>query len=581
MKRMLQIWVLALGLCQGSRAETIGFAEVTAQAGITFRHIHGGGGENPQKYFIETMGAGCAFLDYDRDGHLDIFAVNGYDLTRKAAPRTTDALYQNQGNGKFAELTRTAGIEAGEVGYGMGCCAGDADNDGYPELYVTNYGPNVFYHNKGDGTFRDVTQKTGTGDPRWSTGCAFADYDLDGDLDLYAANYVEFSLADPGENLRPYVALSEEALKGIPAQKVKTYPHPDNYEGVADVLYRNDGEGKFADVTRAAGVFDPTGKGLGVVWGDYDNDGDPDIYVANDQTPNFLYRNDGRGKFTDVALIAGVAYSEDGRTQAGMGVDLGDYDNDGLLDIWVTNFQGEPNTLSRNEGNGFFSDVSFASGTGRASLPYVGWGTGFFDFDHDGLKDIFVANGHVLDNVELFDKLSRYPQPGLLFRNNGPGADGAFKFADITRASGGPLAVERVGRGVALGDCDNDGDTDLLISSSNSPLALLRNEGKSQNNWLTIELKGAAGPASGGSNRDALGTRVRVTAGALVQIAEVKSGGSYLSQSDLRLNFGLDRRPKADRVEVRWPSDKVAVFEDIAANQFITIQEREGIVDGR
>jgi hypothetical protein len=582
--RVSLVWIVSLSFITGEEieAEGVQFVDVTAESGITFKHVHGGGGENPQKYFIETMGAGCAFFDYDNDGDLDIYAVNGYDLTKKVPAKVTDALYRNRGDGTFTDVTKEAGIEADNAGYGMGCCVGDYDNDGYADLYVTNYGPNVLYHNNGDGTFTDVTQKAGVGDPRWSTGCAFADYDLDGDLDLYVANYVAFSLEHPGENLTPYVSMAAmEKLKGIPQKHLKAYPHPDNYEGVPDVLYRNNGDGTFTDVTRKAGVFSPGGKGLGVVWGDYDNDGDPDLFVGNDQTPNFLYRNNGNGTFTDVALMAGVAYTEDGRTQASMGVDFGDYNNDNLLDLYLTNFQGEPNALYRNDGTGFFSDMTFPSGTGNPSLPYVGWGTGFFDYNHDGFWDLFVTNGHVLDNVALFDNLSSYPQPNLLFRNTGPGPDGSYRFTNVTSTSGKALSIKRVGRGVAFGDYDNDGDTDLLLSNSNGPLILLRNEGDAQNHWLTLKLTGGVGRKPPVSNRDAIGARVKVVVGRSSRIAEVKSGGSYLSQSDVRLNFGLGKRTKADRIEIRWPSQRVEVLREVPADQIITVREGEGMVGER
>lgn len=585
MKPIVPLLLIALWGEAGAAGDQ--FVDVTAAAGISFRHVSGGGGENPQKYFIETMGPGCAFWDYDGDGNLDIYAVNGYSLAGKNEPQAKDALYRNTGGGRFADLAEKAGVEAEFVGYGMGCCAGDYDSDGYQDLYVTNYGRNTLYHNNGDGTFSDRSQEAGVTAGQWSTGCAFADYDRDGDLDLYVARYVTFSLEHPGENLVPYMAMAEDKAKQSLAKKVKTYPHPSNYEGASDFLYRNEGGGRFADVTRQAGVSDPDGKGLGVVWGDYDNDGDVDLCVANDQTPNYLYRNDG-GHFTDVALIAGVAYSEDGRTQAGMGVDMGDYNNDGLLDIWVTNFQGEPNALFRNDGNGFFSNTSFSSGTGRVSLPYVGWGGGFLDFDHDGFLDLFTANGHVLDNVELFDPLSTYAQASLLFRNNGRKPGGAFTFADVTSSAGKALSDKRVGRGVALGDCDNDGDVDLLISASNSPLALLRNEGSDPNHWLAVRLAGAAGAGgesgalAGGvtqlSNREAIGARVRIVCGGNAQIREVKSGASYLSQSDLRLNFGLGAHTSVDRLEVRWHSGKIEVFTAVPADRIIEIREGEGTV---
>ena len=561
------LWCSAFGL----HADSIRFRDVTGPSGIDFRHVNGANETNVKKYFVETMGPGCAFWDFDSDGQLDIFAANGHSLPTASDQPPKDGLYKNLANGTFENISNRGGIEAERVGYGMGCCIGDFNSDGFDDLYVTNYGMNVLYQNiAGDG-LSDVTEEAQVGDQRWGTGCAFADYDLDGDLDLYVANYVDYSLEDSEQTFMPYISMENAENLGPQLRKLKAYPHPDSFSGVDDVLYRNDGR-LFADATREANLYNTDGKGLGVVWGDCDNDGDPDLYVANDNTPNFLYLNNGHGTFVDNALIAGVGYGEDGRTEAGMGVDLGDYNNDQLLDIWVTNFQGEPNALYENEGNGFFTNVSFRSAVGAPSLRLLGWGGGFLDVDRDGYWDLFNTNGHVLDNIALFDKLSAHAQPALLLRNEGPHS-GVYTFEDVSRA-GDELPVARVGRGAAFGDYDNDGAVDILLAATNGPLTLLHNETATRNNWLTIKLVG------GGSNRSALGARVTVYAADNRQMAEIKSGGSYLSQSDLRLNFGLGNWAFADSVNVRWPNGELETLQNVGANQILTVVEERGAVRG-
>jgi predicted nucleotidyltransferase len=386
-----------------STTNSVQYLDVTAEAGITFKHVNGWTGK---RYFVETMGPGVAFLDYNNDGYLDIYFVNGselpgvkYDVKPEVmATSATNVLYRNAGDGTFIDVTQQAGV--GDTGYGVGCCVGDYDNDGYDDFYVTNFGANVLYHNNGDGTFTDVTDKAGVGGgDKWSSGCAFLDYDNDGDLDLFVVNFVHFDFEV--EKDRKYL------IKGV-----TVYAGPENFDGISDILYRNNGDGTFTDVTQQAGIFNPTGKGLGMVCGDYDNDGDVDIFVANDATPNFLYRNDGVKSngdvtFTEVAFLAGVALSEDGVAENGMGADMGDYDNDGFLDIVVNNFQGQTSSIYHNEGNGFFLEVSYACGVGEKTLNYLSWGTAFFDYDNDGYQDLFIANGHVHDNIELFDDTSQ------------------------------------------------------------------------------------------------------------------------------------------------------------------------------
>ena len=531
------------------------FVDATYEARVAFRHVNGAYGEH---HFIETMGPGVAFLDYDNDGYLDIYAVNGQYLSDTTAIRATNVLYRNNGDGTFTDVTEEAGV--GDTGYGMGVTAGDYDNDGDLDIYITNYGPNVLYRNNGDGTFTDVTEEAGVGDDGWGVGCAFLDYDNDGYLDIYVANYVDFSLGERRRDLVPYMTYEYWGMKGISA-----YPHPDNFGGVSDVLYRNNGDGTFTNVTREAGVFDPDGKGMGICCGDYDGDGDVDIYVANDRVPNFLYRNEGDGTFTEVALLSGVAYNEDGREESSMGVDFGDYDNDGDLDIFVPDFQGETFTLYRNEGDGFFVDVSSACGIAAPTLKYVGWGGGFLDYDNDGDLDIFVATGHVLENVQLFDPGTSYPQRNLLFRNTGP--EGGYRFVEVSDSSGPGLRIVKPSRGVAFGDYDNDGDVDILVINCNDTATLLRNECGNRNHWLTLKLVGTK------SNRSGIGSRVRLISGDLVQVREVKAGNSLYSLSDLRVHFGLGRRRGAERIEIRWPSGTIQVLEDVEADRFITVVE--------
>ena len=531
------------------------FVDVTAQANVGFRHVHGGSG---RKYFVETMGAGCGFFDYDNDGDLDLYAVNGAALPGFAGDVTpTNRLYRNNGDGTFTDVTERAGV--GDTGYGKGCVAGDIDNDGDLDLYVANYGPNLLYRNNGDGTFTDVTERAGVGDSHWGAGCAFLDYDNDGDLDLYAANYLDYSLDDPRIDLIPYIV----DYQGAPVTDLKTYPHPHNFNGVPDRLYRNNGDGTFTDVADAAGVANAEGKSLGVVVIDYDDDGDPDLYVANDMVGNFLYRNEGDGTFAEVGLISGVAYDENGQEEGGMGVDAGDYDNDGRMDLIVTNFQHETYTLYHNNGDGTFSDVSFASDTGRVTRPYLGWGVGFFDYDNDGYGDLFAANGHVQDNIERLDRSTSYPQRNLLFHNNGEGT-----FADASLKSGDGMRLVKASRGTAFGDYDNDGDVDLFVLNANERSDLLRNDGGNRNNHLTVRTVGTV------SNRDGIGARVRVVSGRLRQVKEVRSGSSYLSQNDLRVHFGLGRRSTVDTLEIRWPSGVVQVLKDVPVNQFLTVTEQ-------
>ena len=529
---------------QGSAAPW--FTEATAQAGIRFKHSDGRSG---QKFFLETLGAGAAWFDYDRDGDLDIYFVNGANLPgAELDVSPSNALYRNNGDMTFTEVTREAKL--GDGAYGFGCCVGDYDNDGWRDLYVTNFGANVLYRNNGDGSFSDVTKSAGVGDEGWGASAAFADYDKDGDLDLFVANYLDYRLED-----------NTICYRG----DLRVYCPPADFTGAADVLYENRGDGTFVDVTRESGVFSSEGKGLGVVWGDYDGDSYPDLFVANDTTADMLYRNNGDGTFMDVALFVGVALGAKGIPMGGMGTSFGDYDNDGRLDIVVTNFQDDPNSLYHGEGDGTFADASYASRLGGVSLPYVGWGVDFVDLDNDGLVDLFVGNGNIYDNVEKFDPGYTYPQRNLIFRNRGDGT-----LDEISNHCGPGLNLIKVSRGAAFGDYDNDGDIDILITNSNQTPDLLLNESSNQNNWLNLKLVGTA------SNRDAIGARVMLFAPGLEpQLREVKSGSSYLCQSDMRLHFGLGDAPSVTRIEIRWPSGLEETFEGVTPNQFLEIREGE------
>ena len=521
------------------------FVEIAQEAGIDFRHINGASG---RYYYVEAYGSGAVFLDYDNDGYQDLYAVNGAPLPGFEADGVpTNAFYRNRGDGTFTDVTVSTGT--GHAGYGMGSCVGDIDNDGFADLYVTNFGPNVLYRNRGDGTFADVTAAAGVGDARLSTSAAFADIDNDGDLDLYVANNARIDL---------------ESDEGCRRGEIPVYCAPTEYPGESGVLYRNDSSGKFADITRAAGLYNDAGRQLGVVFGDYDTDGDTDLYVANDMTANFLYRNDGQARFAEVGLSAGVALSESARPEAGMGTDFGDFDRDGDLDIAVCNFQWEACRLYRNDGDDAFADMSFASGLGEPTLATLTFGTDFLDYDNDGDLDLYLANGHVHPEVEAFDKATSYPQLDQLFVNDGSG-----KFALAIEDMGPGMALAGVSRGAAFADIDNDGDMDAFVSNNNQRPFLLRNDGGNRNHWLAIKTIGRV------SNRDGIGARVKVISGDLVQTEEVRSGSSYLSQNDLRVYFGLGRRERVDRVEIRWPSGIVQTLEEMAIDSIHRVEEPE------
>ena len=544
--------VLAFYLTSPSATTFVGevtFTDVTKSSGITFSHVSA----PEKKYILESMSGGVGLIDFDRDGLLDVYLVNSPTVATAGDPRSARSdLWRNRGDGTFADVTAKAGV--GYPGWGMGVAAADFDNDGWDDLYVTCYGKNRLYRNDGDGTFSDVTDKAAVGDSRWSAGAAFADYDVDGRLDLFVANYVDLRLdALPEFGKGKYCE-----FHGIPVQC-----GPRGLPGSGDSLYRNNGSGTFVDVSTKAGVSDPTRRfGMGVAWSDFDADGRPDLFVANDSGPNFLYKNNGNGTFTDVGLESGTAFSEDGKEQGSMGVAVGDYNHTGRWSIFVTNFSDEYNALYRHDKAFLFSDVSFASQTGQASLPYVGWGTHFFDYDNDGWLDLLVVNGHVYPQVERAGLATSYRQRKLLYRSNRNGT-----FAETTATAGSALMEPTVSRGSAAGDLDNDGDLDIVINNLDGAPTVLRNDGGNAHNFLSVDLVG------GTSNRSAIGAVVTVRAGDLVQRAERRSGGSYLSHNDMRLHFGLERRTAVDSVDVLWPNGTVQRFTDVRANSFIRIVE--------
>ncbi|MAF09881.1 hypothetical protein CMK11_05455 [Candidatus Poribacteria bacterium] len=492
------------------------------------------------------MGSGAAWLDYDRDGDLDIYFVNGADLPgKRSAGPPTNRLYRNDGGARFVDVTEEAGV--GDEGYGFSCAAGDYDNDGFLDLYVTNFRADVLYRNDGDGSFTDVTRSAGIANDEWSASASFADYDNDGDIDLFVANYVQYRIDDT-----PLCGTSG----------VRLHCSPDVFPGTQSLLYRNNGDGTFTDVTHAAGLTNSGDKAMGVVWSDYDNDGDVDLFVANDRTPDRLYRNDGEGTFTDVALIAGIALSENGVAMSSMAAAFGDIDGDGWFDLAVTNYHDEPNMVFRNDGDGFFSDVTYQSGVGGEGMNFLSWGGEFADLDNDRDLDLFVTNGHMDQNVRVARPSLTYAQPNQLLENRGDGI-----FDDVSAFAGDGLSLHKVSRGAAFGDFDDDGDIDLLVTNCGQAPDLLRNDTPGGNHSLTFELVGVQ------SNRDGIGARIRVLVGGVWQAREVKSGGSYPCHSDMRLHFGLGEAGSADRVEIRWPSGLVEHLRDVSAGRLVRLEE--------
>ncbi len=529
------------------------FLDVTSSSGITFKHRNAA---SPEKYLIETMGSGCAWIDYDQNGLLDLYLVNGA-ATRAYRPEQPlrSALYRNNGDGTFTDVTVQAGVGA-EGLFGMGVAVGDYDNDGFPDLLVLGYSRCILYHNNGNGTFTDVSARAGIENRgRWASSAAWFDYDNDGRLDLIIANYVDWT---PENNF----------YCGDRGPALRSYCHPDVYKGTPPTLYHNNGDGTFTDVSSTSGIGTKPGNGLGVVTLDYDGDGWQDIFIANDSMPNFLFHNKRDGTFEEVGYLAGVAVSGDGQAEAGMGVDAADLTGNGLMDLVVTHLDLQLARLYRNKGNGVFDDETVRSKIGYATYHLSGFGTRFFDYDNDGARDLFIANGHVLDNVQLYRSDARYLEPKLMFRNTGGGL-----FENVSDRLGADFQLPRASRGVAVGDFDNDGDLDILVNNNGEAPQLLRNDGGNANHWLSILLIGTR------SNRDAVGARVKVSAGTLTQYDQKTGGMSYQSGQDPRLHFGLGGHAVIDSMEIDWPSGTKTKLSGIKTDQILAIQEGTGIVE--
>ncbi len=537
----------------GEPAEPAGpifLRDVTEATGIAWRHTDGSSGK---RYIVETISAGLATFDYDGDGLVDIYFVNGAPLrgTSWQGPPPRNALYRNLGNFRFEDVTEAAGV--GDTGYGLGVTVGDYDNDGRPDLYVSNYGPKVLYHNNGDGTFTPVSREAGVADGhKVGAGACFLDIDRDGNLDLYVANYVDFSY----ETYRPHYAEGRHI-----------YPSPMAYNAVPDVLFCSNGDGTFRDVTAESGlVEDAAGTGMGMISADYDNDGDTDIFVLNDVARNYLWENDGRGKFREVSIERGLAFDAHGRYLASMGVDGADYDNDGWLDFFQTSYSDQQPALYRNSGQGFFDEVAAQAIPGGSLLPYINWGTNFVDFDNDGWVDLFVANGNTQDNLGKYSARESYEAPNTVLRNVG----GTFQ--DVSAGCGDGLAPRYSSRGSAADDLDNDGRVDVVVLNARSRPTVIRNASRQGHHWIAIELRGTR------SNRDGVGAHVYVRAGGVAQLREVHSGRSYQGHCGSRLYFGLGTAESVESIEVRWLGGPTERFVDLPADQRVLILEGAGAV---
>ena len=543
-KLLLQILSLLLLTMGSTAAQLPTFVDVTEEAGIQFRHNNG---KTEHKHIIETMGSGVVFFDYDMDGDVDLYFVNSGHIPQETHDpqqiKFGNVLYRNDGDGRFTDVTGMSGV--GDTGYGMAAAAADIDNDGDADLYVANFGNDTLYRNNGDSTFTDITDAAGIDNDLWGIAAVYLDFDVDGDLDIFVVNYLVYELSMP-----------VTTYKGIVG-----YGHPRSYEGTADVLYRNNGDGTFTNIAETAGVINPSeGRGMAAVACDYDSDGFPDIYVANDTNRNFMYHNNGDGTFTDESLFIGVGYDEKGVAEGSMGVDAADYNGDGWFDFIVAN--SEKATLYKNEEGLFFVDATADSGLEQPTLPFVGFSPLFLDYDNDGSLDMFCANGHPQDVIDILTDHETYAQRDQIFQNNGDG-----RYTDVSESSGAYFAEPLVGRAAATADYDNDGDTDIVIMNSNQRAVLLRNDGGNLKNWVGIKLIGTR------SNQDGIGAKVRLVASGVTQIREVKSGSSYASGSDTRLLFGLGENQHVEKITVVWQSGVTQELEGVSINQYLTIVE--------
>ena len=550
----LCLWLLAARVKPGSpglRPDIApgNFVDVTAASGVQFHHY---ASQTAKKYMLEIMGSGVALFDYDNDGRLDIFLVNGAPISdptplgtipRKTDPKYWHRLYHQKPDGTFEDVTERAGVQG--LGYGFGVAVGDYDNDGFEDLFVTEYGGNRLYHNNGNGTFTDVTEKAGVGGSGWSTSAAWVDLDNDGLLDLVVLRYVQWDFEDR-------LCMVNGTLR--------TYCRPDNFQPITPLVYHNNGDGTFTEVSREIGLSKP-GKGLGIAIADYDRDGHIDIYVANDSMPGYLYHNKGNGTFEEVALLAGVGVTESGRTYAGMGVDFADYNNDGLPDLAVADLALETYALYENVGKGFFQYATDSSGLGNITMQHSGMGLRFIDYDNDGRKDLLVSQGHVMDTVDLVNPNLHYREPMLLARNTGKG------FEDVSATSGEIFHQAWAGRGLAVGDINNDGRMDAVVSTSEGPAHVILNETATPNHWLILKLTGHK------SNRDAIGAEVKVVTARGAQYATVTTASSYLSSSDKRVHFGLGPESTVQKVEIRWPSGIFQTIYGVKADQSLAVEE--------
>ena len=536
------------------------FRDVAVQAGLDFTNINGASDE---KFFPEIIGSGGLFLDFDNDGWIDVFLVDGGSYAEQAvARRARHRLFRNRHNGTFEDVTAASNIRHRD--FGMGACAGDVDNDGLIDIYITNVGPNALFRNAGNGRFEEVPKAGGADTSLWSTSCAFVDFDRDGDLDLFVTNYVD---------IRPKPGSASAGVRnefcgfaGPPA--IRDYCHPLIYDPSPNVLYRNTGKGTFEDVSKQVGIANYRGNGLGVAVSDIDDDGWPDVFVANDSNPNFLFHNNKNGTFTEIAGLAGVAVAADGKARAGMGTAFGDFAGTGRPGLIVTNHETEMHSLFLNQGAQLFSDATIRSGIGPATRPYVGFGVVFFDYDNDGRLDVSIVNGNVMSNVAKVRAGGKFQQRKLLLRN-----DTGEHFVDVTKTAGPGFALDGIGRALAAGDVDNDGDLDLLVTNNSERVNLLLNDGGNANNSVLVQVIGTK------SNRSAIGTKLTLTTGQRRQVREVVSGASYLTQNDLRAHFGIGRATVAERLEVRWPDGSTEVIPTLAANQIVTIQQGKGLVN--